>query len=1727
MRRKAFITLIICLFSISFHAVAEEIQVTVPAASADFNLVQSGPYTRIELYEGVIPEEQPGAPETPYLSIQVIVPSGAAIDSIVVDGEENVIAADCLLYPTQAPQPFSEPLQDFTPPDAMIYESPDVYPAQIAELSQQQKLHGYTLVQLRVTPLRYRPAQRELLFISNPQITISYSQSKIQPLAGASPLRPAANRKTEIQNLLRNIAVNPGAVDEFSPFDPAETGKGEMRDAPLANDAIYLLITNDELTTVMQTLVDRRTMQGLTGKLMTIDDVTSGYTGADTQQQIRNCIIDHYENHGTVFVCLGGDDSVVPDRDCYVTCGGYTVYNMPTDLYYGGLDGTWNSDGDARYGEAIEDTDVDLLPEVWVGRIPVNTVEQAQNYIGKVVAYETAASEDYASKFITTGDMLWDRYIGDDRPSDFSEHERVSDAEIWNNRMYRNQVKPYHQPTYYHQLHDTRSSWDTNTAGDYAQSDAHLVDQINNGYHHLHMATHGGNTLWAMEGASFDTNDAFACTNSSKPAIITTIACLTGAFDSAEPSLSEAFIRSEGGAVAYMGCSRYGWGSPGSSLGGTSFNYNYSFYKYVFQEGTEYVGEALGRAKMDRASSSNYNSSNRWVQFGLNLQGDPAVAFIANETSRALHIETPDGTEMYDAGSDVTIRWSAGGDDWQTGDRVELYYSMDSGSTWTLIAGAGGLDYDAVEFTWTTDESWSSDQFRVRVSRQGEPALYDDSNGDFQITALGSITVSSAPFDEISITGSAPSLTVYTFHWPIGENASTNAPTLTGWTFLGWVDDEGTTRTTSRYYTFPVQAEQTLFATYQYTGATRDFYVNDSVAETGFPAGSASNDGTSITCPALTIDQVLDAHTPGWGDTIHVSDCVCTDSLYLSSDNSGLTLRGAGTGKSILDGEGARLIIYASYVDELNVSGFTLRNGSNWSGAATYLYRSRAKYTNCEFTGNNTTGHGGAIYQYYGHHYGGLEISDCRFQDNTAAYSGGAIKSVNATFLNLTNCILENNTAASFGGVLSIDQTPVEMENCIAANSVTAGEPILFTQGAELTMRNCDFAGLESSTSDGVLAFEGSELVQAVNCIFHLNSGGAALSFDADSTPTFIHNNLFNANDAVFEFDGVESTLAQLNAQSYASGNIDGDPNFIDEYSSPVDCTLGWLSAALDAGDAAYASTHDIEGTTRPIDVAGYGIEGPGAYDIGAYESNPTTEPELKLSVTGNVFDFGGQPVADGPTIAQEILIANVGGAQLDFVSTGIWLAGVTGSEFYNSAAFNTSPLAPGATRTVSLVFDPELYGGRLAHLLINCTDTDESSVTVSLTGVGLLDQQPTMTPEPEWTGGWSNTVSWSSVAIADQYRVQCGQNSSFATVETEVTTGTSQFFDNLWAVSNYYYRVRAENSESYSEWSDPILARQDPDQPWSNVMEPYGSTTDSLLNIVWQAEDPSWKDENSGLDEIVIFWCKDGGAFQTLGVYEGGVTSATFDVAAYGAGFYGFYSLAYDNAGNIEWDSAMADVTVEYVLPLINNPAIDAEPAWTSGTQNTITWSATINATTYTVQYSDSAGFASPVSIDLPSTATSHVFSGLNDGWTYWYRVRALGDGYQETPWSAIESSTQDDTPPESIFTESTIITTSTAVLLTFSFNDSGTTPSGVLSADFYYQKDGSLLTYLCTQDGAATSWTLDADSYGGIGTYEIYSTAIDNAGNAETMPPSPNLTITINIEDEALFTRTWQFYN
>ncbi|MBU0595960.1 hypothetical protein KJ567_04670, partial [Candidatus Bipolaricaulota bacterium] len=70
-----------------------------------------------------------------------------------------------------------------------------------------------------------------------------------------------------------------------------------------------------------------------------------------------------------------------------------------TDLYYADLYGpagifqTWDADGDGYYGELYRDAfnpeGIDYLPDVAVGRVPASTPAEVDNYVTKVIGYES------------------------------------------------------------------------------------------------------------------------------------------------------------------------------------------------------------------------------------------------------------------------------------------------------------------------------------------------------------------------------------------------------------------------------------------------------------------------------------------------------------------------------------------------------------------------------------------------------------------------------------------------------------------------------------------------------------------------------------------------------------------------------------------------------------------------------------------------------------------------------------------------------------------------------------------------------------------------------------------------------------------------------------------------------------------------------------------------------------------------------------------------------------------------------------------------------------------------------------------------------------------------------------------------------------------------------------------------------------------------------------------
>jgi hypothetical protein len=117
-----------------------------------------------------------------------------------------------------------------------------------------------------------------------------------------------------------------------------------------------LIITPSQFENEFQSYIDLYLMRGLLTEIVTIEYINANMPGQDTAEKIRNYIIQEYQDSGIEQVLLAGDVEYVPYRGfyCYVDYGsGYEDDDIPSDLYFSALDGTWNDDGDNLWGEIL------------------------------------------------------------------------------------------------------------------------------------------------------------------------------------------------------------------------------------------------------------------------------------------------------------------------------------------------------------------------------------------------------------------------------------------------------------------------------------------------------------------------------------------------------------------------------------------------------------------------------------------------------------------------------------------------------------------------------------------------------------------------------------------------------------------------------------------------------------------------------------------------------------------------------------------------------------------------------------------------------------------------------------------------------------------------------------------------------------------------------------------------------------------------------------------------------------------------------------------------------------------------------------------------------------------------------------------------------------------------------------------------------------------------------
>jgi len=543
-------------------------------------------------------DEDPSLPCIPFLMVNVVIPGDMEYSSVEMRDQKTLDSINIIL--ANNPEISSTNMMYAKTQNASSKYDGHIHPHKRIEFVCSNDFETFSILVFRVTPFEYNSEMRELYFSDRMTLSIRLTES--------DKIRRTRNSKRTVESdCIKRFVVNPGDMDSVT----------SQRHSAISNSVLdhvdYVIITSSELKSAFEPLVEWKNTKGIRTKVVTTEYIDEHYSGSTMQLKIKECLYDYYQNNELQYALLGGDDTVVPVMECHAYANSnYDITDMPTDLFYACFNGTfdWNQDNDNIYGEITDG--VNLFPSIYVTRVPVRTYSDIKAFVDKILVYEkTPTLHGWNNQILMCGSKMGDRLLSSGQ----------SEAEAQGNTLYDD---------YFDWDGSRMRFYDTFTdfpnGASYDLTTTNLQNQIAKGYSFIDMITHGGHKLWKMEPDNmFYSNIDGASSFGTQPTVVTTMSCLTNAFDHwDDPCLSESFIRNpNNGIIAYLGCSREGWFYQNSSLLGTSLKYEAQFYQELFS-GDEFknFGKVVAIAKYTQQSISYRLGTPRWVMFGLNPIGD-------------------------------------------------------------------------------------------------------------------------------------------------------------------------------------------------------------------------------------------------------------------------------------------------------------------------------------------------------------------------------------------------------------------------------------------------------------------------------------------------------------------------------------------------------------------------------------------------------------------------------------------------------------------------------------------------------------------------------------------------------------------------------------------------------------------------------------------------------------------------------------------------------------------------------------------------------------------------------------------------------------------------------------------------------------------------------------------------------------------------------------------------
>jgi len=288
------------------------------------------------------------------------------------------------------------------------------------------------------------------------------------------------------------------------------------------------------------------------------------------------------------------------------------------------------------------------------------------------------------------------------------------------------------------------------------------------------------------------------------------------------------------------------------------------------------------------------------------------------------------------------------------------------------------------------------------------------------------------------------------------------------------------------------------------------------------------------------------------------------------------------------------------------LDGFTITNGTGWSGGGIYCSSASPTITNCVITGNTAGSGGGGLYLIASN----ATLTNCVISNNTGGYYGpGGLGCGDGSVVTVTNCVITSNTAGRYGGGIDCGGNGGASSTLYISNSTISnnhapwtGGGLFLSGGASIYVTNCIINGNSSGMDGGAIKVWYNVNATIVNSTIVDNTAGSysgGIFIDSGAGTVAVINSILWGNNLsqIYVYSGSAAVeYSDVQGGWPGTGNMDADPLFV----GGGDYHLTSGSPCIDTGrGGSDIPGDDIDGDARP--------QGAG-YDIGADEFVPIVE---------------------------------------------------------------------------------------------------------------------------------------------------------------------------------------------------------------------------------------------------------------------------------------------------------------------------------------------------------------------------------------------------------------------------------------------------------------------------------------------------------------------------------------